>query len=188
MRHFTRSNDTCQRETVYETSLFHIESNLDRLRLCLPIHNQHSQHRSGQNTLQPVSQRHTSILRFMVEALSWCSWRASQHPPVQSLVLPPKRAQTSLFAPCIWSRDKGSDVPPRPAPPISRFRSESGVYSRTPPLMMPSPLKTVWFVDSTGSTPPSTSGIPLTGYSTTGLLTVSSLPREAARAERKVPV
>ena len=49
------------------------------------------------------------------------------------------------------------------------------------------PLKTVWFVDSTGSTPPSTSGMSLTGHNTTGLLTVSSLPREAARAERKVP-
>ena len=58
--------------------------------------------------------------------------------------------------------------------------------SRTPPIMMPSPLKTVWVVDSTGSTPPSTSGIPLTGHSTTELLTVSSLPQEAARSERKV--
>ena len=57
----------------------------------------------------------------------------------------------------------------------------------TPPIMMPSPLKTVWVVDSTGSTPPSTSGIPLTGHSTTELLTVSSLPQEATRAERKVP-
>ena len=90
MRHFTRSNDTGQCETIHETSLFHIESNLDRLRLCLPIHNQRFQHQSGQNTLQSVSQGHTSMLKFMMEALSWCSWRASQHPPVQSLVLPPK--------------------------------------------------------------------------------------------------
>ena len=189
MRHFTRSNDTCQRETVYETSLFHIESNLNRLRLCLPRHNQRSHHQSGQNTLQSVSQGHTSILRFMMEALSWCSWRASQHPPVQSLVLPPKRAQTSLFAPCILVSRQGFNrpTPPRPAPSSSRSRSESGAYSRTPPVLMPSPRKTVWFVDSTGSTPPSTSGIPLRGHSTTGLPTFSSLPREAARAERKVP-
>ena len=117
MRHFTRSNDTCQCETVYETSLFHIESNLDRLRLCLPIRNQRSQYQSGQNTLQSVSQGHTSILRFMMEALSWRSRRASQNPPVQSLVLPPKLARTSLFAPCNLVSRQGFSrpTPPRPA-------------------------------------------------------------------------
>ena len=116
MRHFTRSTDTCQCETVYETSLFHIESNLDRLRLCFPIHNQRSQHQSGQNTLQSVSRGHTSILRFMMEALSWCSWCASQHPPVQSLVLPPKRVQSSLFAPCILVSRQGFSRPTPPGP------------------------------------------------------------------------
>ena len=51
--------------------------------------------------------------------------------------------------------------------------------------MMPSPLKTVWVVDSTGSTPPSISGIPLTGHSTTELLTVSSLSRRQSEQSVK---
>ena len=112
----------------------------------------------------------------------------SQHPPVHSLVLPPQKGPNlPVRALYFRSHDKGSAVPPRVAPSISRSRSESGVYSRAPPVLMPSPLKTVWFVDSTGSIPPSTSGIPLTGHSTPGLLTVSSLPREAARAEHQSP-
>ena len=69
MRHITRSNDTCQCGRIYETSLFSYRGNLDRLRSCLSIHNQRSQYQSGQNTLQSYSQGHTSILRFMMEAL-----------------------------------------------------------------------------------------------------------------------
>ena len=167
MRHFKSDIYTCQCQTVHQTSLFHIESNLliDRLGL--------------------ISQGQTSIPRFMmVEVLSWCSWRASQHPAVQSLVLPPRGPDTSFLRLVFWSRDEGLAVIPRVAPPISRSRSESGAYSRAPPVLVPSPLKTVWFVDSTGSTPPSTSGMLLTGHSMPGLLTVSSLPREAARAVR----
>ena len=126
----------------------------------------------------PISfSRASSIPRFMmVETLSCCSWRASQHPAVQSLVLPTKGPETSLFAPCLvfWSRDEGSVVPPSVASPISRSRSDSGAYSQAPPVLLPSPLKTIWFADSTG-------------HSTPGLLTVLSLPREAAKAGRKVP-
>ena len=163
-RHFTRTNVTYQCETVYETFLFHIASNLDRLRLCLPIHNQRSQHQSGQNTLQSVYQGHTSILRFIMEVLSWCSWRTSQHPPVQGLVLPSKRFQISLFAPCILVSRQGFSrpTPPRPThlPILKRIwclltdSTSSDVIT----------LKTVWFVDSTGSTPPSTS----IGYTVNG--------------------
>ena len=132
-----------------------------------------------QTKYAPISfSRATSIPRFMmmVETLSCCSWRASQHPAVQSLVLPTKGPETSLFAPCLvfWSRDEGSVFPPRVAPPISRFRSDSGAYSQAPPVLLSSPLKTIWFVDSTG-------------HSTPGLLTVLSLSREAAKAGRKVP-
>ena len=39
-------------ETVHQTFLFHIESNLDRLRLLSPTHGQRSQQQSGQITLQ----------------------------------------------------------------------------------------------------------------------------------------
>ena len=131
-----------------------------------------------QTQYAPISfSRATSIPRFMmVETLSCCSWRASQPPAVQSLVLPTKGPETSLFAPCLvfWSRDEGSVVPPSVAPPISRSRSDSGAYSQAPPVLLPSPLKTIWFVDSTG-------------HSTPGLLTVFSLPREAAKAGHKVP-
>ena len=165
MRHFTSCNYTRQYQTVHQTSLFHIESNLDRL-------------------IKLISQGHTSIPRsMMVEVLSWCSWRASQHPAIQILVLPPKGPDTSCLRLVCWSRDEGSAVTPRVAQPISRSRSESGAYSWAPPVLVPSSLKMVWFVDSTGSTPPSTSGMLLTGH-TPGLLTVCSLPRDAARAVR----
>ena len=41
-------------KTVHQTSLLHIESNLDRLGLLLPTHDQRSQQQTGQITLQPV--------------------------------------------------------------------------------------------------------------------------------------
>ena len=41
-------------KTVHQTSLLHIESNLDRLGLLSPTHDQRSQKQSGQITLQPV--------------------------------------------------------------------------------------------------------------------------------------
>ena len=41
-------------KTVHQTSLLHIESNLDRLGLLSPTHDQRSQQQSGQITLQPV--------------------------------------------------------------------------------------------------------------------------------------
>ena len=74
----------------------------------------------------------------------------------------------------------GFSRPTRVAPPTPRSRSESGAYSRAPPVLVPLPLKTVYSVDSTGRIPPSASGVPLMGHSTPGLLTVTSLPREAA--------
>ena len=48
----TRSNS--QARTVHQTSLLDIESNLDRLGLLSPTHDQRSQQQSGQITLQPV--------------------------------------------------------------------------------------------------------------------------------------
>ena len=41
-------------KTVHQTSLLHIESNLDRLGLLSPTHDQRSQQQTGQITLQPV--------------------------------------------------------------------------------------------------------------------------------------
>ena len=88
-------------QTVQQMSLFHIESNPDRLGLLSPTHSPRSQSQSGQITLQsvlinkskflkathPTEKRKTEIPRSMVvEALSWRSRRASQHPAVQSPV------------------------------------------------------------------------------------------------------
>ena len=71
---------------VNQTSLLHNESNLDRLGLLSPTHNQRSQPQTGQITLQPVlinkskflkathctGIRKIEIPRSMVgEALSW---------------------------------------------------------------------------------------------------------------------
>ena len=74
-------------KTVHQTSLFHIESNSDRLGLLSPTHGQRSQQQSGLITLQSVLinkpkflkvTHHTEIRKIetpspsmMVEALSW---------------------------------------------------------------------------------------------------------------------
>ena len=53
MRHFTNTGTDRYAETVYHTSLFHIESNLDRLGLLSPTHDQQRYHQpSGQITPQ----------------------------------------------------------------------------------------------------------------------------------------
>ena len=72
--------------TVHQTSLFHIESNLDGLGLLSPTHGQRSQQQSGQITLQSVlikkpkflkATRHAEIRKIeiprsmVMEALSW---------------------------------------------------------------------------------------------------------------------
>ena len=41
-------------KTVHQTSLLHIESNLDRLGMLSPTHDQRSQQKNEKNTLQPV--------------------------------------------------------------------------------------------------------------------------------------
>ena len=88
---------------VHQISLLHTESNLDRLGLLSPTHDQRSQQQSGQITLQPVlinlskflKATHRTKIRkieiprsMVVEALSWRSRRASQHPAVRSPVHP----------------------------------------------------------------------------------------------------
>ena len=90
-------------KTVHQTSFLHIESNLDRLGMLSPTHDQRSQQKTGKITLQPVLINKSKILKathcteirkneiprsMVVEALSWRSRRASQHPPVQSPVYP----------------------------------------------------------------------------------------------------
>ena len=72
-------------KTVHQTSLLHIESNLDRLGMLSPTHDQRSHQKTGQITLQPVLINKSKFLeathcteigkieipRSMVEALSW---------------------------------------------------------------------------------------------------------------------
>ena len=50
-------------KTVHQTSLLHIESNLDRLGLLSPTHGQRSQQQSGQITLQPVLINKSKLLK-----------------------------------------------------------------------------------------------------------------------------
>ena len=73
-------------ETVHQTSLLHIESNLDRLKMLSPSHGQRSQQKTGKITLQPVLINKSKFLKathcteirkielprsMAVEALSW---------------------------------------------------------------------------------------------------------------------
>ena len=86
-------------KTVHQISLLHIESNLDRLGMLSPTHDQRSQQKNGKVTLQPVLINKSKFLKathctkirkieiprsMVVEALSWRSRRASHHPAVQS--------------------------------------------------------------------------------------------------------
>ena len=72
-------------KTVDQTSLLHIESNLDRLGMLSPTHDQRSQQKNGKITLQPVL-----IVFFVSSQLVGCSCskknqnapRPSEHPPV----------------------------------------------------------------------------------------------------------
>ena len=106
-------------ETVRQTSLFHIESNPDRLELLSPTNGQRSQQQSGQITLQSVLINKPKFLKathhaencdieiprsIVAEALSWWSRRTSQHSDVQSPVHSWKTPQLSCpFAVPCWS-------------------------------------------------------------------------------------
>ena len=73
-------------KTVHQTYLDRIESNLDRLGMLSPTHDQRSQQQTGKNTLQPVLINQSKFLKathcteirkieiprsMVVEALSW---------------------------------------------------------------------------------------------------------------------
>ena len=73
-------------KTVHETSLLHIESNLDRVGMLSPTHDQRSQQKNEKITLRPVlinkseflKAKHCTEIRkieiprsVVVEALSW---------------------------------------------------------------------------------------------------------------------
>ena len=72
-------------KAVDQTSLLHIESNLDRLGLLSPTHGQRAQQQSGQITLQSVLIKKSKVLKatrhaemkieiprsMVVEALNW---------------------------------------------------------------------------------------------------------------------
>ena len=84
-------------KTVHQTSLLHTEGSLDQLGLLSPTHDQRSQQQTGQITVQSVLTNKSKFLQIthrtkireieiprsmVVEALSWSSRRASQHPAV----------------------------------------------------------------------------------------------------------
>ena len=55
-------------KTIHQTSLLHIESNLDRLGLLSPAHDQRSQQQSGQITLQSVLMHKPKFLKAIRNA------------------------------------------------------------------------------------------------------------------------
>ena len=103
-------------KTVHQTSLLHIESKLDRLGMLSPTHDQRSPQKNGKVTLQPVLINKSKFLKaahrteirkneiprsMVVEALSWRSRRASQHPAVQSPVHPWKNPTNLARSPLL---------------------------------------------------------------------------------------
>ena len=109
-------------KTVHQASLFHIESNPDRLRLLSPTQGQRSQQQSGQITLQSIfstrprfsrqrraETREIVVPRSMVaEGLSRWSWRVSKQSLVQSSKHPGNTPQQSCSyaAPCWLSQEE----------------------------------------------------------------------------------
>ena len=137
-------------KTVHQTSLLFIESNLDRLGLLSPTHDQRSQQQTGQIALQPVliilKTTHCTKIRkieiprsMVVEALSWWSRRASQHPAVQSPVHPcksPTNLSRSPLLVALVGRNKTvvkHHLSPQKPPGSSLLFSRTGVRF-SPPL------------------------------------------------------
>ena len=93
-------------KTVHQTSLFHIEGNLNRLGFLSPTHGHAAFSATKRTNRAPISYdqkpkflkatNHTEIGKFEVprsmgvEALSWLSRRASQHPAFKALYIPEK--------------------------------------------------------------------------------------------------
>ena len=143
-------------KTVHQTPLLHIESNLDPLGMLWPTHDQRSQQKNWKITLQPVlinkskflKVTHCSEIRkikiprsMVVEALSWWSRRASQHPAVQSPVQPWKRPTNLARSPLLVSpRRKKND-----RGQTSAFSSETSRFK--PVVLAHRGSAFPWFVD-----------------------------------------
>ena len=109
-------------KTVHQTSLLHIESNLDRLGLLSPTHDKHSQQQSGQITLQSVlinksrffkathrtEMRKVGIPRSMVVGprAGEASAQASIQPPKALCFLEKPRESCPFAVPCGPRRKK----------------------------------------------------------------------------------
>ena len=145
----TSNNDTCQRETVYETSLYIPYREHPGWTHIVFAYTQSAFPATKRTKHAPISFSRPHI-NTKVHVGGGLKLAQLAREPASSCPKPcpsPKRAQTSLFAPYIFG--VATRVQPsqsRAAPPISCSRSESGAYSRAPPVLMPSPLKTVWFV------------------------------------------
>ena len=154
-------------ETVHQNSLFHIESNLDRLGLLSSTHGQRSQQQNGLTTLSSVlankrkflkatnhtEKREIEISRsVVVEALSWWSRRVSQHPAVQSPVHPWKSPTNLARSPLlVGPRRKKTDLGQR-----SAYPSET---SRFAPLILAHRSSALpWLVDNRAALPLAESG------------------------------
>ena len=132
--------------------LLHIESNLDRLGLLSPTHDQRSQQQSGQITLESILINKSKFLKathrtdirkieisrsIVVEALSWRSRRASQHPAVQSPLHPCKSttnlARSPLLVALVEEKNPESNTSFSPRNlPVSVFHCRAQGFS--PPL------------------------------------------------------
>ena len=147
--------------TVHQTSLFHVESNLDRLGLLSPTHDQRSQQQRGQITLQSILINKPKFLETkwhagdeencsvvvprskVVEASSWWSRRASQQQVIQSPEHPwnvalescPFDASSSIS----WEKNRPwseTSFPQRPSPPGPRLWFSSTWVQHSPGALM----------------------------------------------------
>ena len=125
-------------KTVHQTSLLHIESNLDRLGLLSPTHDKHSQQQSEQITLQSVlinksrffkathrtEMRKVGIPRSMVVGprAGEASAQASIQPPKALCFLEKPRESCPFAVPCGPRRKKKNGQ-------TSAFSSETSLFA-----------------------------------------------------------
>ena len=98
-------------KTVHQTSLLHIESNLDRLGLLSPTHGQRSQQQSRQITLQSVLTNKSKFLKAHTSCRNKKNRNTEAHGGGIELVKPAREPSFSRPKPCAFLKKPHESCP-----------------------------------------------------------------------------
>ena len=121
-------------KTVHQTSLLHIESNLERLGMLSPTHDQRSQQKIGKITLQPVLINKSKILK----ATHCTEIRKNENTEVHGgegleLVKPAREPASSRPKPCAYLKKPNESCPfAAPCGPRRKKNDDRGQTSAFP--------------------------------------------------------